>query len=105
MENNTISKITTINILDGEDNKRIEVKLDIFNEELIFDGYCKMKINGTTHWQLLASSRYNVEGDTNKFNFEKITMSLYETMVRKIELHEIVKTFMHEVTEIEIKKD
>ena len=105
MENETIANITKISILDGDGDKRIVVKLDILREELIFEGHCKIKMNGGTQWQILAVERHGVKEDTDKLNFEEMAKSIHRAMMRKIDMYNLVQAFLHEVTEIEIKKD
>lgn len=104
MENETIN-IATIKVLDGQENKKIKVKLDLFNEVLFFEGHCKIKANGTTNWRLVAIENYDVKDYKGDMNFENIAKSLHDEMIRKIELISLVEAFMHEVTEIEIKGD
>jgi len=102
---NTIAEIANIKIKDNENNKKIVVKFDLINEKLIFEGHCKFKINNLNNWRLLTTMYYKMNEKTDNINFEKITKDLYDTMIRKIELLDIIKAFMHEVTEIEINNN
>lgn len=105
MKKESIAHITTIYIVGEQRDKKIEVKLDIFNEILIFEGYCKIKINGITQWQLFAEEIHGFDKDDEKINFEKISKSIYDTMMRRIEMYNLTQAFLHEVTEVQIKED
>lgn len=105
MNENKIANITSIKIIDDDKNKKININLDIFNEELIFEGYSKIKVNGVTQWCKLVVEKHAISKDSHEINFEKISKSIYDAMIRKIELYELVQGFLYEVTEIEIKKD
>jgi len=105
MENETIAKITTLSINDEFKNKKIEISLDIINDKLIFKGFCKIKMNSALLWRLFAEEKLDVKNeDTENINFEKISKSIYNTMIERINTFELVQAFMHEVNEIEIKE-
>jgi hypothetical protein len=97
-------QISTVKITDEYNNKKIVIFFDIFEEYLIFRGYCKTKANGITGWVFLAEKTYDVKENSNNVNFEMISKELHKEMIRKLESFEIIKAFMSEVDEIEIKK-
>jgi hypothetical protein len=101
----TIAQIGTVKINDNENNKKIIVKFNLIEEVLIFEGYCKIKINNINNWQLLTTMVYKMNENTDNINFEKITKDIYDAIIRKIELFDMIKAYMYEVTEVEIKSD
>lgn len=103
MENKeNIANISTVSVDDEEKNKKIIIKFDILQEKLIFEGYCKLKINGITGWYLFATEEYNMADSNENINFEEISRSIYKTMIRRIDTYQMINAFLHEVTEIEI---
>lgn len=102
MENN-IAEIKTVKINDGYNNKKIVMKFDMFNNLLIFEGYCKIKLNNITQWTLLTVEKINIVNINDKVNFEEITKKIHNKMLNKLNIYELIKGFMTEVTEIEIK--
>jgi hypothetical protein len=101
----TIAQIGTVKINDNKNNKKIIVKFNLIEEVLIFEGYYKIKINNITNWQLLTTMVYKMNENTDNINFEKITKDIYNAIIRKIELFDMIKAYMYEVTEVEIKND
>lgn len=90
----------------GEDDTKIDVAVDLINEKLIFSGRKKIKFHGTTNWTTLAVEEYPIGETTNvdKY-FNTIVKNLHDKMQRRVELLELARTFLHEVTEVEIIKE
>lgn len=103
MENN-IEEITRL-LVKNEEKMVIDIKYDIFNEKLIFEGKQKLKFDGLTKWILLGIEEYPVGTGSNvdKY-FDSVIKSLYLKMKARVASLILVRTFLHEVTEVEIKE-
>jgi hypothetical protein len=94
--------LAKLNVI-GNELMRIEVELDILNEKLVFIGKYREKIQTFQNWQTFVIEEHSVSDD--QANFEEIIKSVYDTMQKRVEMFNLAKTFLHEVTEVEIKKD
>lgn len=98
-----IIKIQELKIA-NESNKKIDVYLDLVNEELIFKTLYKAKYEKVTKWECIDESfvRFDTEETPN---FQTTINTILKDMERKINLLNIVKAYFDNADLLEIKAD